>query len=114
MKSFSSNPRKLQEILKAAYRHREHTDVELGSRWQMDLMRDVRRLGPLNAKNNPLLFLDRFVWRFAMGTSALVLFLSVYVGFTGWNPVNEVATFFLNAPVEFTVAQVFGEYERYE
>ena len=112
MKSF--NKRKLQEMLKAAYLHKEHTDVELGSRWQMDVMRDIRRLGPLNATSNPLVFLDRFVWRFAMGTTALVLFLSVYVGFTGWNPVNEVTTFLLSDPVEFTVAQVFGEYEQYE
>ena len=114
MKSLDKKEQKLQEALRAAYFHKEETEVELGSRWQMDTMRDIRRLGPLNAQINPFQFFNRFVWRFATVACTLALMLSVYVGFTGWNPVNEVANLFLDDPVEFTVAQAFGEYESYE
>lgn len=110
MNSSNKNEQKLQEALRAAYVHKEKIDIELSSRWQMDVMRDIRRLGPLNEKINPFVFFDRVVWRFATAACAVALILSVYVGFTGWNPTDEVANLFFDDPVEFTLSQVIGDY----
>lgn len=104
----------MRRMLKAAYSQRETEPIELGSRWQTDLMRDVRRIGPLNLQANPLQIFDRFVWRFATAACALVLFLSVYAGLHGWNPLEELNSQFFNNPVKFTVAQAFGVYDSYE
>ena len=108
MKSSKQNEQKLQEALRAAYFQKEKHVV--GSRWKMDAMQDIRRLGTLNVKTTPLSFVDHFVWRFATVTCLVALMLSVYIGFTGWNPIDDVAGMFLSNPVEFTVAQSIGAY----
>lgn len=114
MKRSENKHQQLQNALRAAYSQRKRVEVDLDSRWQMDTMRDIRRIGPLNVQENVFQFFDRFVWRFATVACAIVLILSVYAGFTGWNPVDEVAAQFLSNPIEFTVAQAFGTYESYE
>lgn len=105
---------RLQEVLKSAYLSKEQAEIELGGRWRMDVMRDIRQLGPLNATFNPFAMFNRVVWRFAEAACVVAVVMTVYVGFTGWNPVDEVASLYLANPVEFTVSQVLGEYESYE
>ena len=101
-------------MLKAAYSQKDEEPFEFGNRWQQDLMRDIRRIGPLTAKMNPLGIADRLVWRFATAACAFALILAVYVGFTGWNPLEELNAQYFKNPVEFTVAQAFGVYDSYE
>lgn len=110
MKFLSQDHKKLEDTLRAAYHEKENIEIGVGSRWRMDVMRDIRRLGPLNTKNNPLLFFNQFVWRFATVACMIILILSVYVGFTGFNPTTEIADMFLDDPVEFTLVQAFGDY----
>jgi hypothetical protein len=106
--------RAVWRILKAAYSQRDQGPVELGTRWEQDLMRNIRRIGPLNVRANPLRIVDQLVWRFATAACALVLMLAVYAGVNGWNPLNELNAHYFNNPVEFTVAQAFGVYDSYE
>ena len=101
-------------MLKAGYSQRDQKPVELGSRWEQNLMRDIRRIGPFNAQANPLRIADQLVWRFATAACALMLILAVYAGINGWNPLNELNAQYFNNPVEFTVAQAFGVYDSYE
>lgn len=114
MTSSEKQTQRLQEFLKSAYWSKESVEVELNARWRMDLMREIRRLGPLNAPFNPFVMFNRVVWRFAEAACVVALVMTVYVGFTGWNPVDEIASLYLANPVEFTVSQVLGEYESYE
>ncbi len=115
MKFFKENEeQQLHKTLKDVYFGKENIEVALNSHWRMDVMRDIRRLGPLNAQTNPLQFFNRVVWRFATVACMLTLILCVYVGFQGWNPVDDVAALFLDNPIEFTVAQALGEYDAYE
>jgi hypothetical protein len=106
MKSLKENYQKLINALSAAYRNKEH--IEVSDRWQIDVMRDIRRLGPLNAKASSFLFADRFVWRFAAVACMIALMLSIYVVYTGLNPEAEIVNLFLDNPVEFTLVQAFG------
>ena len=114
MKRDQNNQQQLHETLKTAYFQQEHAGEKPGSRWTMDVMREIRRIGPLNAQVNPFLFFERVVWRFSTAACAIILLLSVYAGVTGWNPVDEMMAQFLSNPVEFTVAQALGSYENYE
>ncbi|MDY0095706.1 MAG: hypothetical protein RBT80_23675 [Candidatus Vecturithrix sp.] len=114
MTSSEKKTERLQEVLKSAYWARESIDIELNARWRMNLMREVRLLGPLNASFNPFVMFNRVVWRFAEAACVVALVMTVYVGFTGWSPVDEIASLYLANPVEFTVSQVLGEYESYE
>ena len=106
MKSLNEKYQKLINALSAAYRDKERVDVS--DRWQMDVMRDIRRLGPLNAKASSFLFADRFVWRFATVACMIVLMLSIYVVYIGFSPEAEIITLFLDNPVEYTLVQAFG------
>lgn len=102
----------VQRMLKAAYTQREDgKPIEPGIHWQMDVMRDVRRIGPLNRQGNALRIFDQFVWRFATAACAIVLCLAVYAGVTGWNPLDDLNAQFFNNPAEFAVAQAFEVYE---
>lgn len=116
MKGLQNNEQqeRWQHALRTAYFQKETMEIAPGQRWQWDVMRDVRRIGPLHAQVNPFQFVERFIWRFAAAACLFALILSVYAGVNGWNPVDEVATQFFSAPVEFTVAQAFGSYENYE
>lgn len=114
MKCSNTHRQKLRETLKSAYFAKEQVEVDLNSRWRVDVMRDIRRMSPLNAQFNPFAMFNRVVWRFAEAACVLALIMTVYASFTGWNPVEEAASLYLSNPVEFTVTQVLEEYESYE
>jgi hypothetical protein len=107
MKFLPKKYQHLEKTFKKTYVQREN--VEVSDRWRLDVMRTVRHLGPLHVKPNPLLFVERFVWRFATVACMIALVLSMYVGLTGFNPADTVAELLLDNPVEFTLAQVLGE-----
>ena len=107
MKFLDKHFKNLEHALRAAYLAKEH--VEVGNRWRVDVMRDIRRLGPLNVKTIPALFVNHFVWRFATVACLAALVLSVYVFSTGFNPLDEITNVFLGDPVNFTLTQVLGE-----
>ncbi len=98
----------LDEALRQAYLSREQIPVELGARWQADVMRTIRQLEPAAAWS-PLALFDQVVWKFAAAASAFVLILSLYSGVMGWNPLNDLTDYFFSNPVEFIIVQTFGE-----
>jgi hypothetical protein len=107
MKPLNKKYQKFINLLRAAYSDKDRAEVS--NRWQMDVMRSVRHLGPLNEKATAFFFIDRFVWRFATVACTIALILSIYAGITGFNPTDQIANVFFDAPVEFTLTQVLGE-----
>ena len=97
----------LEHALRAAYYAKEQ--VEIGNRWRLQVMRDLRHLGALTEKATMFFFVDRLVWRFATAACVIVLMLSVYAGANGFNPLDELANVFFDNPVEFTLTQVLGD-----
>jgi len=106
MKSLNVTYQKLINALRAAYLAKEH--IEVSNRWRLEVLRDIRHLGPLNAKTIPALFVNHFAWRFATVACLVALMLSVYVFYTGFNPTDEIANIFVSNPIEFTLTQVVG------
>ncbi len=99
----------LEDALRAAYHDKARDELEISSRWKTNLMRDVRRLGPLNETEISWACLNRYVWRFATAACVIVLMLSVYAGVSGFDTTAELANLFLEDPVEFTLVQAIGE-----
>ena len=100
----------VEDALRAAYHEQEQKELEVSSRWKTDLMQDVRRLGPLNAKDALWAFSNHYVWRFATVACVFVLMLSVYVGVNGFDTTTAIADLFLEDPVEFMLVQSIGDY----
>jgi hypothetical protein len=98
----------LEQALKAAYHDRDVPELSL--RWRQDVMRDIRRLGPLKAMFKPLTFVHQFVWRFAAVACLVVLMLLGYMWYGGFNPIENVTDRFRDDPVQLTIVQVFEEF----
>ena len=96
-------------LLKAGYQHRE-SPPEVSLQWHQDVMRAVRHIGPLDSTANSLVFMNRFVWRFASVATVCVLLLSIYVAVASFNSNTGVLSQFLENPVGFMLAQAIGGY----
>ncbi|MEW6670554.1 MAG: hypothetical protein AB1427_02560 [Thermodesulfobacteriota bacterium] len=66
----------LKKILTQAYRQKE--TLALDDRWQANVMRHVRNIGPLQFRPDPLMQFGQFVWRLAPVTCLLII-LSAFV-----------------------------------
>jgi hypothetical protein len=106
MRSFNNAYQKLMNAFRAAYHEKERT--EISDHWQTTAMREIRRLGPLNVNANSFVFANQVVWRFATVAGIVVLMLSAYVFYTGFNPETEIVSQFLSDPVSYTLVQVLG------
>jgi hypothetical protein len=68
---------KVIDAMKTAYQAREAVDVD--SRWQQNVMRDIRRLGPLSPATGEATFLAQLLWRAAPAVCMLILIISVFI-----------------------------------
>jgi hypothetical protein len=103
MKIFDEDSQDIEQALKESYHAKEQ--IEVGSRWKMDAMRQIRQAGPLN--NTWSFFIAQFGLRFAAAVGMILVVVSVYAGLSGFNPIEELASLLFMNPVELTVAQMF-------
>lgn len=106
--SFNKKFQQVLQMLREAYQ--SEGQVDLSPQWHRDVMRDIRQLGPLNAPPDPVVLMNRFVWRFATVACAIALMLSVYVAYAGLHPETGLVTQVLDNPVEFMLVQAIGGY----
>jgi len=66
---------KLTVMLRKAYREKENRPS--GDQWQGEVMRRVRKLGPLLPRPDPLVAFGQFVWRLAPVTCLLIVVSTV-------------------------------------
>lgn len=93
----------MMEAFQRAHRDREEMDVPGG--WQTAAMREIHRIGPLNAEAR---FFNWFVWRFAAAACVLVVGLSLYVAAGDFTAETALAQVYLEDPVGFGLIQTFG------
>jgi hypothetical protein len=106
MTSLHNAYQKLMNAFRAAYHEKECT--EISDHWQTTVMREIRRLGPLNIKAYSFAFANQVVWRFATVAGIMALMLSAYIFYTGFSPETEIVSQFLSDPVSYTLVQVLG------
>lgn len=105
MKIFDQDSQHVEQALKKSYHAKEQ--IEVGSRWKMDAMRRIRQAESPNETITWSFLVNRVGWRFAAAVCTVILVVSVYVGFSGFNPVEELTGLFFINPVELAVAQMF-------
>jgi len=77
MKLTQDDHDKVIDILKTAYHAKEA--VEVGGQWQQNVMRDIRRLGPLGPASNSAAFLAQLLWRAAPAVFMAILIIGAIV-----------------------------------
>lgn len=99
----------LERTLKAAYHDRKIPELNLW--WRQDVMRAIRRLGPLTKTFNPFTFLQYFVWRFVTAACLVVVMLLGYMWYSGLNPFYDVNELLLDDSVQLAaVRQAYEEF----
>jgi len=105
MNIFDKHSQHVEQALRESYYDKEQ--IEVGSRWKMDAMRQIRQAEPLNETATWSFFVNQVGWRFVAAVCTVILAVAVYAGFSGFNPVEELTGLFFTNPVELTVAQMF-------
>lgn len=99
----------LEHALKTAYHDRKVPESSL--RWRQDVMRSIRRLGPLKTAFNPLTFVQHFAWRFVAVACVVVVMLLGYMWYNGLDPFYDVNELLLDDSVQLAaVRQVYEEF----
>ena len=69
----------LREILRRAYEEKEK--VEVGDRWQEDVMHRIRDLSEMEVSPSSLVLFEQLVWRLVPVTCLLILGLTVLLSY---------------------------------
>lgn len=77
MKLTQDDHDKVIDVLKTAYHAKEA--IEVGGQWQQNVMRDIRRLGPLGSASNNAVFLAQLLWRAAPAVCMVILIIGAIV-----------------------------------
>ena len=96
----------LREILRRAYLEKEK--VEVGDRWQEEVMRRIRELGEIEERPSSLVMLQQIVWRLAPLTCLLILGLTVLLSSSDFISGDDVIQLLMNGTEEITLNQLFG------
>jgi len=105
MKSLDQKHGVLKEILRQAYHEKENLEVD--NQWQLNVMRRIRRLGPVKSRPNFFMFFEQFVWRLTPVTCLLIIVLATIFFKLDFTPEYEVFTSFINDKEELTLVQLF-------
>ncbi|MBW1784721.1 MAG: hypothetical protein JRL30_28745 [Deltaproteobacteria bacterium] len=95
----------LKKILRKAYFEKEH--AEIGDQWQMNLMRRIRNLGPVQSSPSFVMLFEQFVWRLTPATCLLIIVGAIIFLKLGFFPDYDVLTLFINNTEELSLAQLF-------
>lgn len=106
MKFSKDNHERLEKALTTAYHEKESPEVN--ESWQMKVMSNIRKLGPLNAKTDSLMLFEQVVWRFAPVACLLILTLTAFMINLDFIPAYEMTKISMNDPIELTFAQLWG------
>jgi hypothetical protein len=105
MKLTHDDHEKVINTLKTAY-HDQDTP-EVGGQWQQDVMRDIRRFGPLRPEANGYSLYAQFLWRAVPVLSMLILIVGGLVANLDVMSEYELGNLFIDDSVSTTVDSFF-------
>jgi hypothetical protein len=109
MKFCKEKLRKLEQAFKIIYREKSDLKTtERGNDFQANVMRQIRRIGPLNAKSNFSILFEQFVWRLVPVTCFLVILLATLTLQIDITPESELAAIVFNDPMGYSFVQLSG------
>jgi hypothetical protein len=74
-----------------------------GPGWRESVMSEIRRLGGVEERGNGEAAFSGFAWRFAMVTGIVALILLAYIYSNGFVDYQELATRYLENPLDFII-----------
>ena len=104
MKSLEYRQEVLKKILLRKYHEKEK--LELGDRWQANVMRRVRNLGPFQPKPDPLMQFGQFVWRLTPITCLLIIMSVAVLLKFDFTPDYNVLISFITDAEEISLVQL--------
>lgn len=104
MKSLDDRLGVLKKMLFQAYQEKEK--LELNDRWQINVMRRVRNLGPLQSKPDPLMQFGQLVWRLAPVSCLLIIISAVVLLEFDFRPDYNVLISFVADAEETSLVQL--------
>ena len=104
MKSLEYRLEVLKKILLQGYHEKEK--LVLGDQWPMNVMGRVRRIGPLQAKPDPLMQFGQFVWRLTPVTCLLIIMSAAVLLKFDFTPDYNVLISFITDAEEISLAQL--------
>jgi len=105
MKLTRDDHEKVINTLKTAYH--DHDTPEVNGQWQQDVMRDIRRLGPLHQEANGYAFFGQFLWRAAPVISMLILIVGGLVANLDVMAEYELGNLLIDDSVTTTIDSFF-------
>lgn len=105
MKPLQRKYEALKKILREAYFEKEHAEV--GEQWQLNVMRRIRNLGPVQSGPSFFMLFEQFVWRLTPATCLLIIVGAIIFLKLGFFPDYDVLTLFINNTEELSLAQLF-------
>jgi hypothetical protein len=105
MKSLQRKYEALRKILREVYLEKEHAEV--GEQWQVDTMRRIRDLRPVQSSSSFVMLFEQFVWRLTPATCLLIILVAIIFLKLGFFPDYDVLTLFINNAEELSLAQLF-------
>lgn len=105
MKPLQRKYEALKKILREAYFEKEHAEVS--EQWQVNAMRRIRNLGPVQSGPSFFMLFEQFVWRLTPATCLLIIVGAIIFLKLGFFPDYDVLTLFINNAEELSLAQLF-------
>jgi len=105
MKPLQRKYEALKKILREAYFEKEHAEVS--EQWQVNAMRRIRNLGPVQSEPSFFTLFEQFVWRLTPATCLLIIIGAIIFLKLGFFPDYDVLTLFINDTEELSLAQLF-------
>jgi len=105
MKPLQRKYEALKKILREAYFEKEHAEVS--EQWQLNVMRRIRNLGPIQSGPSFIMLFEQFVWRLTPVTCLLIIIGAIIFLKLGFFPDYDVLTLLINDTEELSLAQLF-------
>lgn len=98
---------RIEHHLKEIYNHGASCDV--GDQWQLEVMRRIRKIGPLSTPTNYIAGFEQFVWQLVPVTSVLIIIMGSLIAHFGFIPEAQLVDVLLSESKEaFSLLYMIG------
>ncbi len=90
-----------------AYRSKSVDTEPADSRFRQNVMRSVRQIGPINAKNNSTEFFGYLTWRLAPVAALLLIFMTLWIARIDNTLEFQIASLVVSDPMQTDIYRPF-------
>lgn len=106
MTVFKNDPKAILKIFRKAYYKKETAPA--GDRWQLDVMRRIRNLGPIQSRKSIWIPSEQLFWRLAPAVCLMIILLATVLYKMEVVPETSVFQVLINGEEELTISLLVG------